>query len=233
MEMDVYSDLNQAVFVTAFWTKKVASELVANTDAGSYLAVCITRIGAEWHWDRGPASCKWRGVGASWLVIRSVSEFACQVASQLHKWQRARHRQKCSILELTGWQLANLQIDRYSFKVKSHSNLSIPILCFWSSIHLQTLSATSYLVLDSCVYEMIKKKMRVQVDALSALSNTQEKTDTGEDSGKKMWFCCRCASLLRAGLKKKWKLQLMLYTLGHASEDFSEALGQSLCTGGI
>jgi len=42
------------------------------------------------------------------------------------------------------------------------------------------------LVLDSCVYEMIKKKMRVQVDALSALSNTQEKTDTGEDSGKKM-----------------------------------------------
>ena len=31
MEMDVYSDLNQAAFVTAFCTKKVASELVANT----------------------------------------------------------------------------------------------------------------------------------------------------------------------------------------------------------
>ena len=77
------------------------------------------------------------------------------------------------------------------------------------------------------------KKIRVQADTLSALCKTQAKTNTGKGSGKQMWVCCRCASLLRAGLKT---LKIKIYslnTLRHAPEDFFGALGQRLCTGAM
>ena len=77
------------------------------------------------------------------------------------------------------------------------------------------------------------KKIRVQADTLSALCKTQAKTNTGKGSGKQMWVCCRCASLLRAGLKT---LKIKIYslnTLRHAPEDFFGGLGQRLCTGAM